>query len=145
MLEYHLPDLGADEFEARWPQLLPWLADLCTCEGPFLLKLKVQLQLELVSEFCHRYLLHDLRWRDTAVWYDHVVTDGVHLLPRLPAYFAALFILSNVVRYEPEYLDDATLQGTDMGYFLGSFLENAERFVPQLVLELLEKRGVFFE
>lgn len=144
-LSFHVPDQSAAQFANNWTQLLPWMAELCDLEGPFTLRLKVQLQEPLVAEFCRRYLFHDLRWRDTAVWYDHRAGGGVTLLQRLPAYIAAMFILSNVTRYEPEYLDDSMIQLTDLGYFLGAFLENAERFFPQLIIEMLEGRPTFFE
>ena len=59
---------------------------------------------------------------------------------------AALFILSNVCRYEPDLLDAVTKESTDVGFAIGTFLDLAERFFPQLILELLSPiRPVFFE
>jgi hypothetical protein len=132
-------------FQANWQQSFHWLADVCDYEGPFRLRTKVQLEHDaLISEFCHRNLMSDLRHREDATWFDHRVTPGVTLLHRLPAYLAALFILSNVSRYEPQLLDEPTAGLTDLGYVLTTFLENAERFVPQLVLELFNG-PLFFE
>lgn len=146
LLDYGFPNMEASEFEARWSQLLPWMTEVCTYDAPFRLRTKVQLNDEsLVAEFCRRYLMHDLRWRENAVWFDHLVRGGIALLPRLASYMVAMFILSNVVRYEPDYLEESAVHGTDLGFFLGSFLENAERFFPQLLLELMEDRAVYFE
>ncbi len=55
-----------------------------------------------------------------------------------------MFILSNVSRYNPEFLDDSVV-GTNLGYVLTEFLDNAERFFPQLMLELAEGEPIFFE
>lgn len=145
-LRFYVPDVSEEDFRQNWAQMFPWMSDVCQLADAFTLRLNVQLQhVSLVAEFCRRYLIHDLRLRDTPFWYDHRVGGGVTLLQRLPAYIAAMFILSNVSRYEPEFLDDATSQLTDLAYFLSTFLDNAERFLPQLVLELLNGRPMFFE
>ncbi len=125
---------------------LPWLADVCEFEGPYTLRTKVEVRhAAVLAEFCRIYLVPELRRREDALWFDHRETPGVTLLPRLPAYLAALFILSNVSRYEPQFLDEPTTGLTNLGYFLNTFLDNAERFVPQLVLELAHGRPLFFE
>lgn len=145
-LYFQVPGETSQTFAQNWTQTSPWMADLCDLYAPFTLRLKVDVQhAELVAEFCRRFLLHDLRLRHDAWWYDHRAGGGVTLLHRLPAYIAAMFVLSNISRYEPEFLDDATLQLTDLGYFLRAFLDNAERFFPQLILDLLYGHQVFFE
>ena len=78
-----------------------------------------------------------MRFRDSAVWFDHVTRDDIFFLPRPAAYLAAMFILSNVSRYEPELLADATRELTNVGYALTTFLDSAERYFPQLMLALL--------
>lgn len=145
-LHFRVPGESKQTFEQNWTQLLPWMADVCELHGPFTLRLKVKVEHEeLVAEFCKRFLIHDLRLRDDAWWYDHRAGGGVTLLQRLPAYIAAMFILSNISRYEPEFLDDSTLQLSDLGYFIRNFLDNAERFFPQLILERIQGHPVFFE
>ncbi|XYI00065.1 YaaC family protein [Sorangium sp. So ce1128] len=145
-LHFQVPGESQQTFEQKWTQLFPWMADVCELHGPFTLRLKVQVEHEeLVAEFCKRFLIHDLRMRDDAWWYDHRAGGGVTLLQRLPAYIAAMFILSNITRYEPEFLDDSTLQLSDLGYFIRAFLDSAERFFPQLILELIHGHPVFFE
>lgn len=145
-LHFHVPDLTETDFATSWQQLFPWFVDVCDLAGSFTLRLKVLLQGEpLIAEFCRLYLTHDLRLQEQAFWYDYRFGNSVTLLPRICAYIAAMFVLSNISRYEPEFLDDATLQLTDLGYFIRAFLENAERAFPQLMLEVLNGEPVFFE
>lgn len=56
-----------------------------------------------------------------------------------------MFILSNVSRYESELLAEPTRELTNVGYALTTFLDNGERFYPQLILNLLYGEPVFFE
>lgn len=143
---FQVPGETAHTFAQNWTRMFPWMADVCDIHGPFTLRLRAHIEHEdLVAEFCRRFLIHDLRLRENAMWYDHRTGGTVTLLPRLPAYIAAMFILSNISRYEPEFLDDAAMQATDLGYFLRAFLDNAERFFPQLILELIYQAPVFFE
>lgn len=145
-LHFHMPHQTESEFAARWQQDFPHLVDVCDHEGPFTLRLKVKLQrAPLVDEFCHWYLTHDLRKRDDAYWSTIQLGASTPRLPREVAYFAAMFILSNISRYEPELLDDATLQLTDLGFFVRAFLDCAERFFPQLILDIVDGQPVFFE
>jgi hypothetical protein len=136
-----------DDFRTRWAEILPWLKDLCdpTAE-PYTLQLKDgNLNEQKIGDFCAKYLIADLMQRSDALWFDHVTGNGVLLLKRLPAYLAALFILSSVSRYHPELLDGPAREPTDLGYFLGSMLDAAERFFPQLILELLSGAPIFFD
>jgi len=145
-LTFQLPDVDEATFASSWQTMFPWMAEVCDLDAAFRLRLKVKLQSDsMVAEFCSRYLIHDMRPRDSAVWLDHRVGGGVVLLPRIVAYLAAMFILSNVCRYEPDYLEDAAVGGTDLGFFLGQFLSAAERFFPHLVLELMSGKCIHFE
>jgi YaaC-like Protein len=144
-LRYHLDSVNEDDFAARWQEMLPWLASECEITAPFTLTFKVHPKDESeVAERCKKYLLHDLQWRDNAVWHDHVVGNDITLFTRPSAYLAALFILSNVCRYEPELMDDATRDPTDLAYVINTFLDHVERYFPQLILEALYGIGMFF-
>jgi hypothetical protein len=90
---------------------------------------------ELV-DFCHKKYMRDLSWRENAFWYDQICDDNNLLIPRLCAYEGALFILSNVSRYEPEYLD-LVLRPTDIAFAVNSFLDTAERCIPLMIIEML--------
>lgn len=140
LLRYYVEGVTDEEFRNTWPQKLSWLDGVCEPGAEaFTLRVKDPPKgEEAVAEFCAKYLMHNLMWRDDALWFDHVTTSGIVMLPRLPAYLGALFILSNVSRYEPEFLDTVTREPTDVGYVLNAFLDCAERFLPQLVLELLQ-------
>ena len=91
-----------------------------------------------IADICGKYLLRDLRSREDPVWFDYVNDRLVGQLHRIGTYLAALFVLSNVNRYEPELLDNASSARSDLGFFLSTFLDAAERFLPQLVLEVVE-------
>ena len=142
---YHIDGITEDDFAAQWPDKLPWLKDVCDCVEPFTLQFRANPKDETeVEELCKKHLLHDLNWREDAVWYDHIVGNDVVLLPRISAYLAALFILSNMCRYEPELIDGATRDPTDLAYVLNTFLDHVERYFPQLILEALYGTGMFF-
>ncbi len=144
-LRFFAAGFSEDEFRERWEDLHPWFRDSCEYAESFTLRLKERLTKEDdVAAFCKQKLLHHLTLRDDPLWYDHVTRPGVQILHRLLAYLAGLFVLSNVVRYQPEFLATATRGNTDAGYALDTFLRHAERYVPQLILELLNGHAVFF-
>lgn len=148
LLTFSVHGTTAQEFDRSWPELFHWLKDDCERTAkPFQLRVKEPPKDEAaIGDFLRLKLLHDLVRRDNAIWFDHVARPGVTLQHRLTAYLAALFILSNVSRYEPELLDAVTRESTDVGYVVGTFLDGAERFFPQLILELLNGgKPHFFE
>lgn len=146
-LRYYPDKVSEEQFSAEWKNMLPWMIEDCEYHSPFTLKLKKNPQNEEeIVAFCEKRLLRDLNLREDAVWHDHVVLPDIVLLPRISAYLAALFILSNASRYEPELIDSVTRQPTDVAYALTTFLNHAERYLPQLILEVLRGgRGLFFE
>jgi hypothetical protein len=147
MRSYFIEGISKDDFQRDWETLLPWMKGICEL-GPEDFTLRVKDPpgtYDTISTFCEAKLLPDLRGRDDALWYDHVTRDGVAFLPRLAPYLAAMFILSNVSRYEPELLAEPTRELTNAGYALTTFLDSAERFFPQLILGLLYGDPVFFE
>lgn len=136
--KYIMPGIKPEEFSANWKSLLPWLSDKCDYKNELTLVLKDRLETpEQVQHFCNRHLWRDLQWRQDPVWFDQVSRPSETLLPRVAAYLAGLFILSNVSRYEPEALMPA-IERTDLAFVIDSFLDCAERSVPLLVIELLE-------
>lgn len=147
-LTFRVANLSAPEFEAGWTSLFPWLDpafELATGR-PFTLRFRVPPKDEVeVGEICRKYLIPDLLARQDPVWFDHVERNGVVLLPRALAYLAAMFILSNVSRYEPEHLAEPLRDLNDVGFVLDTFLGHAERFYPQVILELVNGTQVFFD
>ena len=143
-LRYHIDRVSEEHFGEKWSEWFPWFTDLCEYAGDHTLRLKQRPKDDAaVSDMCSQ-LLHDLRWREDPLWYDQVQWPGVFLMSRIPSYLAALFILSNVSRYEPEYLEQCTSELTNTGYVLTSFLEHAERYFPQLMLKILARSPVYF-
>ena len=45
-----------------------------------------------------------------------------------------MFILGNIVRYEPELMLEVSQFNSEMSWFINRFLNIAERFFPQLKL-----------
>lgn len=145
-LFFHVSDLDEEGFAQQWETLFPWMKDDCTLDSAHTLRLKENPKDENeIAEFCRNRLIHDLRLRENAYWFDHRTGNGIALLPRLLAYIAAMHILSNVSRYEPEFLEAPTSGLNDLGFVLESFLDNCERFFPQLTVDVLYGQPVFFE
>jgi hypothetical protein len=146
-LDFARSDVTDEELRTDWKKLFPRLADQCEIvdsDRPVLRALEQPSDEEAVVAFCKKNLWHDLRRRDDAWWYALREDQVAFPLPRLAPYILGLFILSNAVRYEPELLDAVSREPTDIGFAIGSFLDAAERFFPQLVVELLSGEPVFF-
>jgi hypothetical protein len=138
--------LGRNEYRNNWQAMFPSLAATCDFDdesGRMVCREKLDEE-DAIAAFLYRTLLHDLRLRDNAVWFAARRDGAFPILPRPATYLAGLFILSNVVRYEPEFLEPAIGVPTDVGYALETFLDNAERFVPQLVIEMLTGGAFYF-
>lgn len=145
-LKLHVTGITEPDFRSQWASLFPWFSDSCECgDEAFTLKLKTDPKdAEEIATFCEKHLLHDLNWREDAVWYDHIAHDDVLLLPRLSGYLVALFILSNMCRYEPQTIDTVARNPTNAAFVLNTFLDHVERYFPQLVLEALHGNGMYF-
>jgi len=147
-LRYHIQNCTEEDFSANWQVLLPWMKDDCVLsdEGPFILKFKKEgLEPQQVTEFCERRLMSQLHLDDAPIWFDHVQRE-IHLFPgRLVPYVLALFILSNVCRYEPQLFGDTFVESSNLGFVITSLLGCAERYVPQLFVNAAYGGTVFFE
>ena len=145
-LHFRLHQSDVDSFKEDWASKFPWFKDICAYEKDTTLRvITTPADANEIAAFCKKHLVHDLRRMDEADWYDDIRRDGNLPPARVLRYLAAMFILSNVARYEPDFLEGPTTGLTDMGYALESFLDIAERFFPQLIAEVLERRSVFFE
>lgn len=92
----------------------------------------------------HHTLETDLISCDTPIWYliRQVTSDPT--LPRPAYYFISLFILSNIVRYQPELMLEISNPDSQLGWLLIRLLKVAERFYPQLMLSWLYDHPVYF-
>lgn len=136
------------EFRSEWRRQYSRLADCCELQ-PEGMVLKVgaatpMSTYEEVASFCAEKLNPDLILRDDATWYYIREPDARKVLPRETYYYIAMFILSNVVRYQPEVMLDAIQPGSHLGWILGRFAKRAERFFPHLILNWATKTTVFY-
>lgn len=145
-LRFLIDGLTEDDFREQWTTLFPWFKELCDLgDAAFTLNVRNRPENEeSIARFCKDYLLNDLNWRDNAIWYDHMSRENILLMPRLSAYLGALFILSNICRYDPQKIDSVARDPTDAAYVLNTFLDHVERYFPQVVLETLNGTGMYF-
>jgi len=146
-LRFFLSDMGPEEFGAKWKGMFPWLESKCElADDPFCLKVTERLgTFESVSKFCDLHFLPSNDSQDDPIWFDERadLRRPIEVTQR-GAYLLGLFILSNVSRYEPEFLDVGFSSPTDLGFVIATFLEKAERYFPQLILGLPDNRPVYF-
>lgn len=147
LLRFYLPR-SEDEFRASWQDWYPDLASLFTLEptGTVLrAKPSVDTSSEsAIADILWTHLWVPLDWTDQPVWYALRRVDPKFALPRDGYYFVALFILSNVVRYEPELLSDLLNSESDLGWLFERLLGMAERYYPQLLLHWVVQQPAFF-
>lgn len=137
-LRYYAPGIDEEDFSNNWSSYFYWFAEECELSGPFSIRVKAKhTSGDEVAQFCERSFWRDLRANESPVWFDHVFRPEKVLLPRVANYLAALFILSNIARYEPEILMPIT-QPTDLAFVIESLLDCADRCIPLLIIELLE-------
>lgn len=146
-LKFGIDDCTADQFNEKWQEYFPWFKDLCSLDPDEKFTLVVDQKFtsdKEVSAFCRDKMLTDLFIRQDAVWFDHVSRDRLLMTGRLMPYLTMLFILSNLARYEPEKLDEAMRQPTDLAYALNTAINNVDLYFPQLLLSRLWGQNVYF-
>lgn len=146
-LRYITEKVSDKDFKENWQSMLPWLKELCiTADQPMTLEVIAPLNDEHdISDFCKKHFICPAELQSSAVWYDHLVWKfSSYQLNRLLAYPLVLFILSNISRYHPEIIQNATMELTDLSFVLKSSLDATERYFPQFMLELLLGRPCFF-
>jgi hypothetical protein len=136
-------------FGSQWQLLFPKLADVCELGEDPTNELVVKRSLdtasyEAIGRFCSRHLEHRLSFGSTPLWYAIRQSPGQDVLPRAAYYLAGLFILSSVVRYQPELLVATDVVQSQPAWLLGRFLAAAERFLPQLLYSWIVGRDTYF-
>lgn len=147
-LHFEPGDQTEAEFRSEWRRQYSRLADSCELQ-PEGMVLKVGTAFPTsnyneVADFCAKKLWTDLILRDDATWYYIREPDARKVLPREAYYYIAMFILSNVVRYQPEVMLDVIQPGSHLGWLLGRFAKKAERFFPHLILNWATGTTTFF-
>lgn len=127
------------DFRSGWRSAFPSLAKLCELQGDTgcVLKLASPIspsEYDDVCAFCERHFMPGLGSIEAGTWYALRGQNLNQAIPRDADYYVAMFILSNLVRYEPEQLVEAARFGTERAWLLRQFLAAAERYFPQLML-----------
>ena len=147
LLHFHGPDQEVD-FRNSWQNWFPKLKDICSLEptGRTLLvdTNKVDTSTyEAVCKFCDQSLEANLVSYENpsrfAIRHSKPELD----LPRPVFYLIAAFILSSVVRYKPELLLEVSNPDSEAGWLIERFLNAAERYFPQLLLNWISANPVY--
>jgi len=141
---------NTENFNDNWVNDYPRLKDICelTSEKS---KLKVINREDYkdnddkLIKFINDALETDLIWHEFSNrWFLIRETQPEKVYPRSAYYFIALFILSSIVRYEPELMHDLINPEKELSWFLSRFMNAAERFYPQLKLIEIHDSPIYF-
>lgn len=136
------------EIETKWSLLFPKLAAYCKFapDSPHLIVDKAvdTSSYEAIGRFCRDCLENRLSYGADPLWYAIRQPPGETLLPRAAYYIAGLFILSSIVRYQPEILAASDVSGSESAWQVGRFLYSAERFLPQLLYSWMTETETYF-
>jgi len=139
---------GKDHFRERWQSEYPSLIGHCSLEAEGctlrIHEAEEPNSLDEVSNLCNRLLEVNLIWSDIPMWFTIRRTNSGLVWPRPAYYLAALFILSSLVRYEPDLLFEEISQNSKWVWFFKRFLEKAERFFPHLMFNWIHNGVHFF-
>ncbi len=135
------------DFRANWSTYFPKLKGICQI-GESGCSLKVSTPFgkkawDSICEFCEKNLWNYLVLLDEPRWYLLKHENDEVQLSRAGYYFAAIFILGSIARYEPELLEKSCRPGSENEWFFNWFLIKAERFFPQLMLSWSMKNEVY--
>jgi len=142
---------GVEHFGCHWRSEFPSLAPHCEQElqpDECILKVKKEKEpndYEGVCSLCKEMLETRLIFSDSnPTWAILRQTNSDLVWPRAAYYFAALFILSSIVRYQPELIYQINSANTKSNWLLLRFMATAERFYPHLMLNWIHKTNYFF-
>jgi hypothetical protein len=147
LLKFHYPH-AVEEFRESWSSWFPKLSASCDLEPTgSVLRVRAAVDTtsrEQVRDFLWSNLWVPLDWSDTPIWFAHRRSVASPELPRDAYYFIALFILSSIVRYQPEHLAELQNSESDLSWLLERLLRCAERYFPQLMLHWVVTQPAFF-
>nr|WP_244245612.1 YaaC family protein [Leptospira kemamanensis] len=137
-----------DNLESRWQEMFPKLSQY------YILKSKNKLSydnpiFENINEIIRHInetFLTDLDWQGfegNSVWYLYDESKQ-KAFPRIAYYHMAMFILSNIVRYEPESLQKIIIEKDDIYWILNRLLKLTDRYFPQLILFEIFNYPIYF-
>lgn len=141
-------NLSEGKFKENWKSYFPKLAACCEILLPectlFDPETSPSRGYENIAKWCYSKLEVCLTYSDEPIWYTIREPNKELVFPRAGYYFVAMFILGNIVRYEPEILLAEVRSNSKLGWFLKRFLRTTERFYPQLILNWWSDGHLFF-
>jgi len=140
---------GEAHFLANWKSDFPSLVASCElASGGCVLKVKQASEpnsLEDVTRLCEEMLETNLISSMEPTWFLIRCTNAYLTWFRSAYYLAALFILSSVVRYQPELMLQVTSTNSKWNWLLRRFIDRAERFYPHLMFNWIMNQVYFFK
>lgn len=133
--------LTAEEFEASWSDRYPSLAARFEHADSYTLRARDgELPLDddpnkfaaSVGQFCDEHL--EVNLIDPTRWYIVSSESPYVRWPREARYLAAMYMLSHVVRYEPELLRQEWAANSYLHAVVESLIRMSDRYVPQMIL-----------
>lgn len=126
-------------FESNWKSEFPILADHYSIVDNYSLHYKDDKfkNGSVVIEYINNTFMTDLNYlkeNDSCIWYLYNQKKE-ECLPRICYYYIAFFILSNIVRYEPESLQEIIANKDEVYWLLNRLQYFGERYFPQLILQ----------
>jgi hypothetical protein len=101
--------------------------------------------LDGVASLCTQMLEINLIPSTTPTWFTVRQTNPDLVWPRAAYYFVALFILSSIVRYQPELMYQVTSTHSKWDWLLRRFMATAERFYPHLMFNWIHNAVYSFD
>jgi hypothetical protein len=99
-----------------------------------------------LEDYVNKYFLSDLSYlspNESCIWYSYKNRD-IKSLPRLCYYFIAFYILSNIVRYEPESMQEIINKKDSIFWIINKLQYFGDRYFPQLILCDIYNRPIYF-
>lgn len=136
------------EFPDSWKSEFPKLSEKCKLgsdkKSLTITDNKICESYDSISKYLNDNLYPNLTFIGSAYWYLIREVDKSLVFPRAAYYYIAMFILGNIVRYEPELLLEVSQMNSELGWFAQRFIDIAERFYPQLKLWEQSATTIYF-
>ena len=137
-----------EDFPNTWKNDFPLLVKSCTLvtdeKATLELNEEDSKSYESISNWAANHLEPNLLYSNNSTWYSYRETGQPLNLPRSSYYYIGIFILSSIVRYQPELLLEASSQGSMHNWIVNRFISCAERYYPQMKLMELHGGQVYF-
>lgn len=141
-----IPQSESKKYQDCWETTFPMLkTDFSrTPEGRLICTREEFKEYGAVMTYVNKILLSDLNRisvNDYCIWFQY---DDNEAMPRLAYYHIALFILSNIVRYEPESLQAIISENSEVYWLLKRLIYLTERYYAQLAISEIHGTPTYF-